>query len=80
VKFDIQPDFLPSAVIYVPKQGVYSVMIGTFDGDNIKKFMDDFAHGKITQYKVTLSDGDFNKEPCEMIQEKILNGKFVSKF
>ena len=44
-------------------------MIGTFEADNIKRFMDDFLYGKTPQYSVTLSDADFRRVVCEQEQE-----------
>jgi hypothetical protein len=81
MKFNIQPDFLPSAVLYIPRKGFYSTMIGTYEASNIKKFMDDFVHGKISQYNVVLSDKDFLRITCENIkEEKVENGKFMIIF
>ena len=76
LKFNIQPDFLPSAILYVPRKGIYSTMIGTYEAGNLKKFMDDFVHGKISQNTLSLSDKDFLRISCESIkEEKIENGK-----
>ncbi len=56
-------------------------MIGTYEASNIKKFMDDFVHGKISQYNVVLSDKDFLRITCENIkEEKVENGKFMIIF
>lgn len=81
MRFNIQPDFLPSAVMYIPRKGFYSTMIGTYEAANIKKFMDDFIHGKISQNSATLSDKDFLRITCENIKEaKEENGKFLINF
>ena len=45
-------------------------MIGTFEANNINKFMEDFLYGRTTLYNVSLSDGDFLKKKCEDIQEQ----------
>lgn len=55
-------------------------MIGTFDAENLRKFMDDFINGKTPLFNVSLSDGDFQKSNCENIHDqKIDNGIQINK-
>ena len=80
-KFRVQPEYLPSFIIYVPHKGVFSSLIGTFEEDNIKRFIAEFNAGRTALYNVSLSDGDFNRIKCETLQdEKVENGKLNLMF
>jgi len=69
-KFNVQQEFLPNLVVYIPISGIYASLIGTFEESNIIKFIEDFSKGKVPTSNTTLTDADFKKVNCEKVQEE----------
>jgi hypothetical protein len=56
-------------VIYVPSRDVYTTLIGTFDQENIKFFIDKIMAGKQTMTKVDKSKIKLVDRKCEELKE-----------
>lgn len=67
--FNVNPEQIPTLVIYVPSRDSFTTLFGSYDADNINKFIEKVVQGKVVFNKV---DKDRVKLPpvkCDEIKE-----------
>jgi hypothetical protein len=68
--FGFNQDSVPNLVLFFPGKGVYATMIGTFDEDNLERYIDNVLNGKVSLGKIESSQIVLNNLKCEEIREE----------
>ncbi len=67
--FNVDFASLPNLIAYIPSRDVYTVLVGTFDLENIEEFVDKVIKGKSNFYKITQDKIKMQDIKCEDIKE-----------
>ncbi len=67
--FNVNPEQVPTLVIYVPSRDSFTTLFGSYDADNINSFIERVIQGKVVFNKVDREKVKLPPIKCEEIKE-----------